>query len=455
MMMAYRIAWEITKNPAVTVLYISATANLAEKQLKAIKDILTSKIYSKYWPDMVLPEEGKRERWSVNEIAVDHPKRREEGVRDPTVFACGATTTVAGLHCDIAAIDDLVTPENAYTQQGRKNIEECYSYLASIENPEARELVVGTRYFAQDLYNTMMEMKEEQFDEDGEPIGSEPVFEKFERQVEDKGDGTGEFLWPRQRRRDGKWFGFNTQILMKKKAQYIDRTQFYAQYYNDPNDRDSTLIAMTGIEYYDKKHLKQENGHWYFKDRRMNVFAAIDFAFTLTKKADYSAVVVIGVDTDNNYYVLDIARFKTDRIEGYYNEILDLFIRWDFKKLRAEVTQGQRVIVRELKEKFKQEGYLLKIEDYSPTRFEGTKEERILATLQPRYDNQQIYHYRGGNCQILEEELSMLYPPHDDVKDALASAISGAHPPKIRFTGERTVRNNSVFNSRFGGVRFS
>src|SRR5512138_3893428 len=39
-MVAYRVAWEITRNPAVRILYISATATLAKKQLKFIKDIL-------------------------------------------------------------------------------------------------------------------------------------------------------------------------------------------------------------------------------------------------------------------------------------------------------------------------------------------------------------------------------------------------------------------------------
>jgi len=39
-LVAYRVAWEITRDPSVTVLYISATSGLAEKQLKFIKDIL-------------------------------------------------------------------------------------------------------------------------------------------------------------------------------------------------------------------------------------------------------------------------------------------------------------------------------------------------------------------------------------------------------------------------------
>ena len=45
---AYRVAWRITKDPTLRILYISSTANLAEKQLKFIKDILTSDIYRFY-----------------------------------------------------------------------------------------------------------------------------------------------------------------------------------------------------------------------------------------------------------------------------------------------------------------------------------------------------------------------------------------------------------------------
>src|SRR4030042_5998551 len=51
-MIAYRVAWWITKHPETTVLYVSATADLAEKQLKFIKDILTSTVYRFYWPDL-------------------------------------------------------------------------------------------------------------------------------------------------------------------------------------------------------------------------------------------------------------------------------------------------------------------------------------------------------------------------------------------------------------------
>ena len=50
-LVAYRVAWELTKDPTLRILYISATANLAEKQLAFIKGILTSSIYRRYWAD--------------------------------------------------------------------------------------------------------------------------------------------------------------------------------------------------------------------------------------------------------------------------------------------------------------------------------------------------------------------------------------------------------------------
>lgn len=452
-LLAFRVAWEITRNPAVTILYLSSSSGLAEKQLYLIKQIITSKIYRQFWPDLVNEKEGRRELWNASEIAVDHPIRKEEGVREPTVFTGGLTTSLTGFHCDIAALDDIVVQENAYTEEGRRRVAGQYSLLSSIENPGAQEWSVGTRYDPRDLYQDLMEMKEDIFDEDGNIITSESVYEVFQEEVENRGDGTGEFIWPRQQRSDGKWFGFNTQVLMKKKAQYLDQAQYYSQYYNNPNTGSGSGINRDTFQYYDRKFLRQEEGHWWYRDQRLNVFGAIDFAFSVKKKADYTALVVVGVDSENNVYVLDIDRFKSDRIGDYFESIHSMYKKWEFRKLRAEVTVAQQSIVRELKENYiKPNGLLLKIDEYRPNRSEGSKEERIQATLEPRYSNGAMFHYRGGNCQFLEEELVSRRPPHDDVKDALTAAIDVSVAPKINTHKRR--RSNVVFDSRFGGVKF-
>lgn len=449
---AVKAAWLLTKDPTKTILYVSATADLAEKQLYAIKNILTSEVYRRYWPEMVNIEEGKRELWNTSEICIDHPKRKLEGVRDPSIKAAGLTTNITGFHATDVFLDDVVVPNNAYTEDGRSKVSSLYSQLASIETTGATETVVGTRYHPKDLYNTLKEMTEDVYDDEGELVSKEYVYEIFERVVEEQ----GVFLWPKEIRADGKVFGFDQKELQRKKAKYVDRTQFYAQYYNNPNDIESQKIGRDKFQYYDKKFVEQREGIWYFKDTKLNVFAAIDFAFSMARKADFTAIVVIGIDRDNNIYVLDIDRFKTDgKISVYFKHIMDMYIKWGFRKLRAEITVAQTAIVKELKENYvKQYGLALKIDEYRPTRHEGNKEERISATLEPRYDNLQMWHYKGGHCSSLEEELVLSNPPHDDIKDALTAAIDIAIPPKGNYVDASSILPKYSIHPRFGGITF-
>jgi len=450
-LVAYRTAWWLTKHPETTILYVSATADLAEKQLYAIKNIIDSPIYRRYWKDMINEEEGKREKWAVAEIAVDHPKRKLEGVRDASVKAVGLTSNTTGFHADVVVLDDIVVPGNAYNEEGRSKVSAAYSQLASIENPGALEWVVGTRYHPRDIYDTMVNMKEQIFNDEGDLETEESVYELFQRVVETE----GEFLWAKQKRSDGKAFGFDAKELARIKAKYVDITQFYAQYYNDPNNTEAANIGSDNFQYYDRAVLQNKEGDWYIRDRKLNIYAAIDFAFSLRKQADSTALVIVGVDHQSNYYVLDIDRFKTDRIVEYYDHILKAWEKWGFRKLRAETTVAQQTIVKELKDSYlKPNGIPLVIDEYRPTRYQGDKRQRINATLEPKYHNQQIWHYKGGNCQVLEEELSQVHPPHDDVKDALANAIAISIVPRQRSNGVSMMSSNVLTHSRFGGVSY-
>ena len=446
---AYRTAWYITNHPETTVLYVSATADLAEKQLYAIKQIIDSPIYRRYWSNMIHPEEGKREKWAVAEIAVDHPQRKLEGIRDATCKAVGLTSNTTGFHADIVVLDDIVVPSNAYSEDGREKVTNAYSQLASIENPGAEEWVVGTRYHPKDIYDTMINMKETYYDNEEDEESEIEVYELFQRVVEIE----GEFLWAKRTRKDGKAFGFDAKELARIKAKYIDTTQFYSQYYNDPNTTENARINSDNFQYFDKAALNVKDGDWYIRDRKLNIFAAIDFAFSLRRQADYTALVVVGVDHQANYYVLDIDRFKTEKIIDYYQHILKSWEKWGFRKIRAEVTVAQQTIVKELKDSYlKPNGIPLSVDEFRPTRSLGDKAQRVGAVLEPKYDNLQVWHYKGGNCQTLEEELVMVHPPHDDIKDALSNAMAISLAPKLRMTQGLGFNKPLPTHSRFGGI---
>lgn len=446
------LSWIITRHPEVTSLYLSATAELAETQLYAVKNIMGSSIYRRYFPEYIHPQEGKREKWSATKLSVDHIKRKTEGVRDATVATAGLTTNTTGWHADIIIADDLVVPENAYTEEGRSLVSRKASQFTSIRNSGGFTIACGTRYHPSDVYRDWKEQVYDLYDEEGIKVDDVPVWEIKEYGVEEDGI----FLWPRAIRKDGKAFGFNQQILSRIKAEYSDRVQFYAQYYNDPNDPGSDRISRDNFQYYDQRFLKKNGDRWYMKDNRLNIYASVDFAYSLKKTSDYTAIVVIGVDWSGNIYILDIDRFKTDKILDYFEHIRELHSKWNFNKLRAEVSVAQKVIVNGIKDYVTKAGMRMSIEEFRPTRHEGTKEERIAAALEHRYDNLEMWHFEGGWTDVLEEELVLSRPPHDDIKDALASAVAIAVVPtrSMRSNIKDLFNTTNTFNKRFGGVKF-
>ena len=450
-MVATWSAWIIARHPEVTILYVSATAELAEQQLFAIQQILGGTKFQKLFPEYVHPQEGKREKWNSKKIIIDHIQRSVEGIRDPTLATAGLTTNTTGWHADIIVPDDLVVPENAYTEEGRESVKKKSSQFTSIRNAGGFTMACGTRYHPSDIYDTWAHQMYDVYDETtGEQIDTLDVWDFIEHKVE----VDDIFIWERQFRDDGKAFGFNRNILARIYAEYEDKTQFYAQYYNNPNEKGSNRIDRKKFQYYDKKNLKYTEGRWFINGKPLNLYASIDFAFTMNKKADYTAIVVIGMDPDGFIYVVDIDRFRTNKIAVYFEHILDLHSKYYFKKLRAETTVAQAIIVEDIKDMIRKEGMSLAIDEHRPNRHQGSKEVRIAAVLEPRYENQTIWHYRGGHCTALEEEVILARPKNDDIKDALASAIEIAKPPR-RVQSLEQRASHLVYNDRFGGIKFN
>lgn len=448
-MVATWVAWMIVRHPEITILYVSATSELAMIQLYDIKNILDSTNFKKYWPEYIHPDSGKRARWSAKTIIVDHPKRQEEGIRDATISTAGLTTNTTGWHADVICADDLVVPENAYTEDGRESVSKKASQFTSIRNAGGFTMACGTRYHPSDIYAVWKEQVTDNYSHDGEYLGKEHIWDIREFAVEDM----GLFLWPRAIRPDGKAFGFDQRSLARIKAEYSDRTQYYAQYYNDPNDPESARMSREVFQYYNPRMLRKEGGNWFYNGKRLNIYAAVDFAFSLAAAADYTAIVVVGIDCDKNVYVLDIDRFKSFKTIEYFQHIAALHSKWGFKKLQAEVTVAQKTVVDSIKDHVKKDGLRLSVVEYRPSRYEGSKEERIAAVLEHRYENYEMWHFEGGWIHVLEEELMQARPAHDDIKDALASAVSIAIAP-ARSSRDKIADflNLGQPKSRFGGV---
>lgn len=442
--MTFFTVWNIIKDPRITILYASSTATLAEQQLHSIKTLLEQPKIFKFFPNLINKEEGRREKWTQQNIKVDHPIRKVFGIRDDTITIAGVGKGITGLHFDMLVLDDITAPNtdaDPWTQAGRDKVERWVSQAASILNAGGSVKIVGTRYHPKDIYASVMSIKEPILDEEGNVVDEISVYEKLEKVVE----VDGEFLFPRRKHIDGKYYGFDMQTLNKIKAQYIDKTQFYAQYYNTPDDPDNKFIDENNFQYYEKSHLNFVINEWRIGNKPLRIYAALDIAATISKRSDYTALVVVGVDQDGFRYVLDIRRKKTEKISDIADEIYSAWLKWRFIKLRAEVTATQGLVINQLQEMMRQRNAIFSW-DKQNSRTE--KRMRIMSILEPLYAQKIIFHYKGGNCQILEEELLSKNPAHDDVADATAACCE-----LIQFVPIRKFNNdNIIYHPKFGGI---
>jgi predicted phage terminase large subunit-like protein len=453
-------AWRITKDPWLSIVYLSAGEDLAKDQIYAIKNIMTSDTYRRYWPEMINLDEGQREQWSAYSFNVDHPERKRRGIRDHTIIVKTVKSNAIGLHCDLLLLDDVVIPRFADTITGRGELSRQLAQYTSILNPNGEIKAVGTRYNPADAYQDMIDTSYPIWNKElGVFQGTKKAWDLLQFEVEGEGNGTGDFIWPRtQDTTTGQAYGFDHQTLAIIKADYEARgelSQFYCQYYNDPNAIELQRINRGSFQYYDRKFLSVVGGKVAFNDNQLKVFAAMDVAWTDSNSSDYTAIVVIGMDHDSNIYVLDATQFKTSTFDVYYNEVINLHYKWGFKKIRIETNAGGLFVKQELERLIKQNGNTLSVDGKATVKNSGKKGERHAATLEWRYDAQKMWHYRGGHNSELEEQIVLDKPKHDDLVDALVAAIEISKPPGKgnRFNQVDDTYDNVYYDNRFGGRR--
>ena len=181
----------------------------------------------------------------------------------------------------------------------------------------------------------------------------------------------------------------------------------------------------------------------------------MDVAWTTSKKADYTAIAVIGIDNEGYTYILDLRRFHTSQFDTYYNEVIDLHRKWGFRAIRVETNAGGKFVEQELKNRIRLNGDTLAVMGHHTSRNEGTKKERAAALIEPRYANQSVYHNRVGLIGVYEEELILERPPHDDLLDAVCSAVVIAKAPAKSSVHKfyLDLDQKVISDSRFGGRR--
>jgi phage terminase large subunit-like protein len=373
----------LLKNPNLRILIASKTSGHAQTILKEIKaqfeeNQLLAEIFGTYYD----PKRVKK--WDNTEIEV---LPRTSMAKEGSVTTLGVGSQVVGKHYDVIISDDLVDEENSRTKHMRDKQRTWYyqSLDPTLEPPDpevehrGEHHRLGTRYHYDDLYGHLIENEL-----------------KEHHQIIPALNREGRTPWPKK-------FSSKYFFEKKKKAGIII---FNAQYQCDTEAMKGTIFV------YDDCQLIEPNKI----PKNLRIYMGVDLAITESESADQFALVVLGVDGDNNRYILDYyanqIRFgmQTEKIIEYYE-------KWKPIRCCIETNAYQKAQYQHLKDEYDSDMRL------KPVNQDKDKITRAWK-LSNLFENKKMFFKKGGNMHLLIEQL-VLFPDYKykDLFDAVDLAV--------------------------------
>jgi len=328
--------------------------------------------------------------WGESEIETAN------GVR---IVCRGAEQKIRGLKWkqhrpDLIIVDDLENDELVASKDRREKLERWFfgSVIPSLSD-KGRLIIIGTILHYDSLLNKLAK------NEDFNPL--------FYRAIQDNKP-----LW-------GARFTLEDLNAIKenyKKQGLLD--VFYCEYMNEPISDENAIFKKAYFKYYEDDESITKS---------LTKVMTVDLAISEKESADYTVIMVTGIDALNQIYVLEYIRARINPIETIEN-IFKLASKWKVSKIGIEGVAYQRSLQWFLAEEMRRRNEFYLIEELKA----DTDKERRIRGIQPRYAVGAVFH--KPFMTDLEEEL-LLFPksPHDDLADALA------YVPQIAFRGVGAV----------------
>lgn len=187
----------------------------------------------------------------------------------------------------------------------------------------------------------------------------------------------------------------------------------------------------------------------YYKElpKRTKTFCMIDPAMSQDDGADYTAVVIVHVDIQAQWYV-EVAKRVRITPTNLIKLVFEIYDRYTPHFIGIESVAFQQTLLYMVDEEMKKRGVVLPVYPVKPSP-KLTKEGRIRNSLVPRMEWGRILFNQG--LHDLEQEL-LQFPrgSHDDIVDALAYIDRLTRPPeREKNTNDRPNQNDRDYEKHF------
>lgn len=223
----------------------------------------------------------------------------------------------------------------------------------------------------------------------------------------------------------------NTDYLIEQRKT-LGSYMFANQYLNQIVPLGEQPLKREWLRYYEALPLKKRT------------FAFIDPAISQADSADFTALTVIDVDEDQNWYLRNAQRFKINPTQ-IVDLIFKVYAQYTPNRIGIEDVAYQKALLYMIHEECKRRGVRLPVEGVRPST-EATKEMRILG-LVPRFEWGTLLLAKG----LADFEMEYSQFPRgapDDLLDSLQYMERiVSYPPKERKRYEPPTPNDPGYES--------
>lgn len=275
---------DILRDPELTVVIFSHTRPNAKAFLRQImRELELNKTLFNLFPDILYNDPRKEARQWSEETGI--LLKRRTNPKENTVEAWGVVDgQPTGKHFALMVYDDIVTKESVSTPEMIRKTTEAWELSLNLSARGGHIRYIGTRYHANDTYDTLLKREAGKpriypATVDGTPTGA-PV------------------LLPAN--------------LLMEKARLMGSYTFACQMLQNPLSDKANGFDLAWLRYWSGKPAKGERDEMgrpkTDHTQTMNRYLLVDPANAKKKHSDYTAMWVIGLAQDGNYYVIDGVR---------------------------------------------------------------------------------------------------------------------------------------------------
>lgn len=375
-------AWYLGRNPKHEIIAATYSGTLAKEFSKKVRGRMREPNYQTVFPSASLSRESQNiDGWNTTRGGAYVPAGVDGGI------------TGKGAHCLI--IDDPVkNAEEAESANQREAVKAWYSSTAYTRlAPGGGVLIIQTRWHDDDL-SGWLENKMHAGDGDEWEIVRYPAIAKKKERYRAK----GEALHPER---------YDTKAL-KRIERAVGPRVWDALYQQYPVAEDGTYFTKEMIKYYTGSPPK-----------RMHNYTCWDLAIGKTERNDYTAGITVGLDMDDNIWVLDVRRGRWDSFQ-IVEQMLDVHRTFESQVTGIERGQLSLAVGPYLEQRIAEERmYSMYVKDLAPGRRD--KEARGRA-IQGRMRQGKVFFPQDAPFmgEFREEMLKFPLGVNDDMCDALA-----------------------------------